>query len=209
MPKITFLNLPEEKRGRIIDIAIDEFAEYGYQQASISRIVERSEIAKGSFYQYFEDKKDLFKHILFIGGEKKLIYIHHIMEELNELDFFHILRELYVGGVQYAKDHPKLSEIANNFIKNSDEALKKEIIGESAPRSIDFFKGLLMRGIQRQEIDPNIDIELVAYLITSMSVSISEYFLKEKKVKDDMEIMELVDKMLGVFEHGIKVKKEA
>ena len=59
MPKITFFNLPDEKRQLILDIAIDEFAENDFANVSISRIVARAGIAKGSFYQYFEDKDDL------------------------------------------------------------------------------------------------------------------------------------------------------
>ena len=53
MPKQTFLNLPEEKRNTIINIAIEEFAEYGLENASTNRIVAKSGISKGSFYQYF------------------------------------------------------------------------------------------------------------------------------------------------------------
>ncbi len=63
MPKQTFLNLPEEKRARIVDVALTEFAEKGYTGASITGIVAAAGIAKGSFYQYFEDKDDLYAHI--------------------------------------------------------------------------------------------------------------------------------------------------
>jgi hypothetical protein len=54
----TFSNLPEEKRQRILRIAIDEFADNDYDSASVSRIVARAGIAKGSFYQCFVDKDD-------------------------------------------------------------------------------------------------------------------------------------------------------
>ena len=61
MPKDTFYNLPDEKRALIEDVAMREFATCGYDKASISRIVDTCGISKGSFYQYFLDKKDLFK----------------------------------------------------------------------------------------------------------------------------------------------------
>ncbi len=64
MPKQTFFNLPQEKRDTIINAAVDEFAEYGLVNASTNRIVKNSGIAKGSFYQYFEDKEDVFKYLL-------------------------------------------------------------------------------------------------------------------------------------------------
>jgi AcrR family transcriptional regulator len=71
MPKQTFFNLPEEKRQTIIDVAIEEFAENGFEAASINRIVANSGISKGSFYQYFEDKLDLFMHLVDILAQEK------------------------------------------------------------------------------------------------------------------------------------------
>jgi AcrR family transcriptional regulator len=53
MPNQTFFNLAEEKREQITQVAIDEFANNDYGGGSISRIVARAGIAKGSFYQYF------------------------------------------------------------------------------------------------------------------------------------------------------------
>ena len=50
MPKETFFNLPDDKRRRILDVVIDEFADNDYANVSISRIVARAGIAKGSFY---------------------------------------------------------------------------------------------------------------------------------------------------------------
>ena len=64
MPKDTFFNLLQEKQLRILDISVEEFYQQGYEKASISRIVDTAGIAKGSFYQYFEGKEDLFRYIV-------------------------------------------------------------------------------------------------------------------------------------------------
>lgn len=64
MPKDTFLNLSEDKKNKIIDAAKKEFARVPIEEASIKNIVEEAEIARGSFYQYFESKEDLLKYIL-------------------------------------------------------------------------------------------------------------------------------------------------
>ena len=64
MPKNTFFNLPKEKRERIIKTAIEEFAQAPYQDISINHLIKCLGIPTGSFYQYFEDKKDLYFHIL-------------------------------------------------------------------------------------------------------------------------------------------------
>jgi AcrR family transcriptional regulator len=60
MPTDTFHNLPTKKRDRILEAAITEFAAHPYDAASLSNIARQAEIGKGSLYQYFENKKDLY-----------------------------------------------------------------------------------------------------------------------------------------------------
>ena len=50
----------EETQGIFLDIARKEFCEHGYHQASTSRIVEQSGMARGSLYYHFGDKNGLF-----------------------------------------------------------------------------------------------------------------------------------------------------
>jgi AcrR family transcriptional regulator len=64
MPKATFLRLPAERRNRVVNAAIAEFGERPYGEASLSRIARRSKVAKGSFYQYFDNKLDLYRYLL-------------------------------------------------------------------------------------------------------------------------------------------------
>ena len=64
MPKETFYNLSEEKRQRIFQAAVSEFASHKFSEASLNRIVKAAKIPWGSFYQYFEDKEDLYLYVI-------------------------------------------------------------------------------------------------------------------------------------------------
>ncbi len=207
MPKSTFLNLPNDKKERIIEVAIDEFAQYTYLNASINRIVENAGIAKGSFYQYFEDKKDLYKYIIEKLEENKFKFISHILQNERESDFFSLLTELYIAEVKFSIDSPKHSSILTDFVKNCDGDLKQEVLKNNIPKNHELFERLLKNGIDSGDISKNIDVKLVAYMMASMSISISEYSTKEAKEKTDTEIMDLISKALDVFKNGIKVKK--
>ena len=59
MPKKVFNELEKEKQDRIIEAAIKEFAEYGYENGSTNRIVKECGISKGSLFKYFENKEDI------------------------------------------------------------------------------------------------------------------------------------------------------
>ncbi len=48
----------------IFRIALEEFADYGFSQASTNRICKEAKISKGSMFQYFENKDDLFIYVV-------------------------------------------------------------------------------------------------------------------------------------------------
>jgi len=64
MPTPTFFNLPEEKRQRLMAAVWKEFSSYSYADVSINRIIQEAGISRGSFYQYFSGKQELFGHLL-------------------------------------------------------------------------------------------------------------------------------------------------
>ena len=72
MPQATFFNLPNDKKNLIISAAIDQFSSANYDKASINQICKKSNIAKGSFYQYFTDKMDLYAYIMTLAIEEKI-----------------------------------------------------------------------------------------------------------------------------------------
>lgn len=64
MPTSTFFRLPEEKRQRLLDAAREEFSQARFSDVSINRLIQNAHIPRGSFYQYFADKEDLFGYLM-------------------------------------------------------------------------------------------------------------------------------------------------
>ncbi len=205
MPKETFFNLPDEKKERVIDAAMDEFAERSYHKARITAIADKAGIAKGSFYQYFSDKKDLFKHIMDLSVEKKLEYINYdMMANKEKYSFFQLLREIYLSGFRFAKENPRLVSIGNMLLNNKE--LQAEIWGEYKDDSSSFFEQLLEVGIAKNELDPAMDRTFVSRLLTAINYSLLDIIYINGKIdlEDEDGIMERIDKMLYFIENGIK-----
>lgn len=64
MVSITYLNLKEEKQERIMLAALDEFSISSFSDASITSIVKKAGISRGSFYQYFGNKENLYRYLV-------------------------------------------------------------------------------------------------------------------------------------------------
>jgi AcrR family transcriptional regulator len=209
MPKTTFLNLPEKKRNFIETVAIDEFAEFGFENATINSIVSAAGIAKGSFYQYFDDKKDLFLHIIFKAGEKKSAYVTPVIMNPDNQDIFSTLEEVYRSGLLFAKDHPKESIITFEAFKNKSNPIFEDLIRKSRPAGLAFYGSLLELGIGRGDIDPDIDKSFVSHMLIELQMSMLDYYMNENQDANfGSDIMPSVRLMINLIKNGISSKNK-
>lgn len=51
-------------RAEILDAAFIEFSERGYHQTAIADIAQRLGIGHGTFYRYFDNKRDILEHVI-------------------------------------------------------------------------------------------------------------------------------------------------
>ena len=204
MPKDTFFNLPMEKRVRIEQAAIEEFGGYSFDSSSVNRIVEKAEIAKGSFYQYFTDKKDLYKHIMDLIITKKLEHMSPLLQNPFGLDVFTLLHELYASGLSFALSNPALLEIGNKLLSDPSHELYGEILAENKEKSDQLFLHILRAAESRGEIRRGLDLSLVAYLLTTLNIAVSDYYTERTARREySPDMMEDIDKFIDIVRCGI------
>ena len=203
MPKETFINLPEEKKIKIEKAAIQEFVDYPYDGASINRIVERAEISKGSFYQYFEDKKDIYKHIINKIVEEKIKYMSPLLFNPGSLDFFTLIKELFLSALRFAQSRPDLVVIGNRLLADRNHPLYVEIMSENTTKSVKIYQDLLKKAIDEGNVRDTIDITMTASFVTNLSIFIAEYYKEHINETIDEKILETVEKCLDILKNGI------
>ena len=209
MPKPTFFNLPEEKREKIINAAIDEFAEYGLENASTNRIVANSGIAKGSFYQYFTDKQDVFLYLLTVLEQEKLEYFKEKHPPARNMDTFQYFRWMIKTGMEFNSAYPRLVQAISRVMFN--EGLYYQNFANIRERSMQGLRTMIRQAIQNGEVDPSVDVDLAVMIMETWSNVISNYILQEgMKQKDIMKwvrsakTQETIDKLLYVMEYGLR-----
>jgi AcrR family transcriptional regulator len=210
MPKQTFFNLPEKKRQTIVDVAIKEFAESGFEAASINRIVANSGISKGSFYQYFEDKLDLFKHLVDILAQEKTEFFKDKHPPGANLDTFQYYRWLIKKGMEFNSTNPRLVQAISRVLL-AERMYYGQEFAEYREQSTMMLTAMLQQAIERGEVDPSIDVELAMMIIDTWNNAITTYFLKEGLQQEDLmawvrspQTQERIDKMLYVMEYGLR-----
>jgi AcrR family transcriptional regulator len=92
----------------VIDAAEAEFGAHGFSRGSLNVIARRAGVAKGSLFQYFADKRDLYGFIADVGSQRVRAYMEASIIELDpSRPFFEFLTELMDSWVAYFADHPR------------------------------------------------------------------------------------------------------
>jgi AcrR family transcriptional regulator len=210
MPKQTFLNLPKEKRETIMNAAIEEFAEYGLENASTNRIVKNSGIAKGSFYQYFEDKQDVFMHMLDDIEQEEMEFFKDTHPPSHNMDTFQYFRWMVKTGMEFGLAHPRAIQAAWRVLLGEGLYYGKNFAGYRQ-KTTKALTEMIKHAIERGEVDPSVDVELAVMVMETWSNAITTYVLNEgMKQKDILKWMrspktqETIDKLLYVMEYGLR-----
>lgn len=93
--KKQFEELREEKKGLIMDVALQHFANLGYKATTINHIASHAGISKGLMYNYFISKEDLLSAI--IDKSVKELYDYFDLNKdgyLSEDEFEYFIRRM-------------------------------------------------------------------------------------------------------------------
>ena len=207
MPKQTFLNLPEEKRERILKRAVEEFAQKGYKQASITRMVEAAEIAKGSFYQYFEDKEDLFLHIVITQiGAIKLGILEQEARRLKELNLSEFLRHVFKAQIRAFNARPDLYKISMDLTQMAGEPVYEKLVQNYQDVIPTYFEPAIRHEIEQGGIDARVNAQLLNFMLMSMGdyllFQLTSGTISDSDFSEDF-IDKLVDDMDFILSNGI------
>ena len=109
MCRETFRRLPEEKRTRFLDAAWNEFNRVSIAEASVNQIVQKAGVPRGSFYQYFADKGDLFTYLMEDVGAHYIREYRKIIQQAGG-DLFKAQRLAFAGFIGEARNEDPLFE---------------------------------------------------------------------------------------------------
>lgn len=174
MPKETFFNLQEDKREKIISIALEEFAVYDYKTASLTRIVEAAGISKGSMYQYFENKKDLYLFLLHLAAEKKLSFITRSLDP-KETDFFKKYKQMLLIATKFDLGYPEYSRLIHHAGRETNTPELEGISSKLLQMSDQYMEHFVSTAQKAGQLRKDLDTDLIAFLISRLSIDLADY----------------------------------
>jgi len=153
------------RREDILAAAKEVFSRYGYAQATVEEIAAKASMAKGSIYNYFRDKEDLFCQVMeaLVADDvtSALSLLPPVSAAIQRLDF---MLEVFFRRMSTACESGGLIFELWASAWNPQSKLNKPLTAIQQ-RCRDIIMRILEEGRDRGEFNPSIDTEAATSLI--------------------------------------------
>lgn len=204
MVKQGFLNLTAEEQNRIIDAALDEFAEKDFEAASLNNIIARASISKGSMYHYFANKEDLYDYLIGMIMETKEIFLKNALAELSkplsEMNFFENLEYQMLASIDFAMQHYREHQLSVHLQNMAEGPLKERLFGDLDQAFEDYVKVMVDAAIKTGEIRNDFDKGFVIRILKFTLLHFIDIYPDfEKLMADDSKALKVEVLKLSAF----------
>jgi AcrR family transcriptional regulator len=147
----------------MIDVATRHFMKQGFEGASLNEILAESEICKGSFYYYFEDKEGLFATAL----EQALAAVMELhpsppLQSLTRERFWPAVEDLLAG---WATAFEPLSELFQGVLRLSEEQRRSPRLAAVLNQVTLVYREIIASGQRlgcvRTDLSPDVLVRLI------------------------------------------------
>ena len=209
--KNTFHNLPEKKRDMVVQAAVQEFALKGYEKASVNAIVREVGIAKGSLYQYFDNKEALFLHVF----ERFTFLVRNFVKErvssAGGRDFFILTRKVLMAGIDFIDRQPEYFQLYLRVLFEQDVPQREKLVARVRLFSAEYFGALCEEAQKAGQIRKDIQPQMVIFILDAMMDRFLQAYAEPYldgglglSVKSGRELADAVDSVMQVLQDGLK-----
>jgi TetR/AcrR family transcriptional regulator len=186
-----FTRIPEEKRNRIFEAAINEFAVYGYMNANTNKIARKAGISVGSLFQYFNSKEDLFLTTVKHCSAVMKTTLEAIMAD--EEDLLVMVEKLLRTLQKHSRENINMHRLYNEMATQSNSVIVGEIVREMECLTAKLYSDIIAQAQSRLEVRNDCDPGMLAFLLDNIFMMLQfsyscDYYKERFKlfVKDDI-----------------------
>lgn len=181
--------LDPEKLNRIISEAAKEFSSYGYEGASLNRILAAAGVSKGYAYYYFVDKADLFALIVKNYWDQMYQFVDFTPADLTPENYWDRLFSLYLNSSMITLENPWMLGFARALWSLPYAVKQRNDVIEVMNRYQGFLKDVVTQGQELGLVRDDLPVALIVLLATAVEEVFDRWVseLDEEKLEDTME----------------------
>ncbi|NLV36071.1 MAG: TetR/AcrR family transcriptional regulator [Clostridiaceae bacterium] len=206
----TFNKISGEKRQKILDVAIAEFSERGFESANVNSIAQKAGISVGSIYKYFENKENLFLTVIHFAVETLRDVLKEIMQSEDDLES---RIEKIIRAIQSrTRDNVQLTKLYNEMTTENRSSLVWKIASEMENTTAGLYASFIKQAQEAGEVKDDVDPNAFAFFLDNLFLLLQfsyacEYYKERMKIyiredifdNDDLVVEQLMKFIRGAF----------
>jgi AcrR family transcriptional regulator len=149
-----------------MEAAEREFGAHGFSAGSLNVIAREAGVAKGSLFQYFEDKLDLVAYVSDQAGARVRAHMVEVAGRLREgRTFFEFLTELLEAWVDYFESHPRERALTAAVNLEADPAAREAVRSVVNRHYLEVLGPWLTEARDQGELRPDADLDALLALL--------------------------------------------
>ncbi|MGC4121007.1 MAG: TetR/AcrR family transcriptional regulator [Myxococcales bacterium] len=209
MPRPRFENLPPERREQMMEVAAKEFAQHGYDGASLNHILFAAGVSKGAAYYYFDDKADLFATVVNHYAAHMADHSDFDLERLDSKRFWPALADLFQEVFEHLDQDRWMLGVAKSVWRLSKEARGQKKLGELFKSSQRMLTSFVTHGQKVGAIRTDLPTDLLVSLIVGMDGAWDQWFLENAEKRPAAELQRIASQLLGAVRRMLEPEKGA
>jgi AcrR family transcriptional regulator len=179
-----------QTRTRLLEAAEQVFADVGYHEASIVKITEAAGVAQGTFYLYFEGKKQVFDELVVDLNRR----VRHAMKEASSKGTTRVESEIlgFAAYFRFTSEHKALYRIIRQA-----EFVSPEMLRYHYDRLSEGYVEALTEAVESGEIG-DVDPKVTAWALMGMGELIGlRWLLMENLDRMPKSVLDEIERIIG------------
>lgn len=161
----------ERRRQAILDAARRCYGKLGYAGATVGTIAREAGVSNGLLYQFFRGKEHLFEVVI---EELHRDWVRAMLpRDADDGSAAEALGGMFRRSVAFCRSHPLLPALLSNDQDLQLERLRRSVGGRRIDAYRDHVAGLIRRGIEAGEFQPDLDVTSTADVVCQLQVDYS------------------------------------
>lgn len=195
--------LSDEKQHKILQAAIGEFAEKGYERAGISTIARSAGVSVGVIYKYYKDKDALFLSCVRSSLSPLSEALTEAAQKSDRLG--ESLRSVIRALIEHAHKHRKVNRMYHEITAISAGKFSRELAGEIESISALVYTELIRKAQAEHKCRSDGDPRLFAFFFDNLLMMLQfsyscDYYRERLKLYCGEDVFENDEKMASELE---------
>lgn len=204
MVRPRFARLPADQQRAILDAAADEFAAHGFHDASLNRIIDAAGISKGSMYYYFDDKGDLYAHVIRSEMEGLIQSVEgaSFPAEADADDFWAILADYYLRLMTALSASPRLGALIRGWLAAAGNSSLQQAQREMEQSFLPWLNQTLSTGQRVGAVRTDLPSGLLLAVVTGMGQAMDTWLVTQPL--DDRSLPQATGIFMGMIRGAVQ-----